>query len=214
MIVPDNWKDIELKEFNNFRPLSLGGHVCSIIEVKEYQNNRTGNQTLKVMFDIEEEGEFKNYCQQLFDNNTTNEKKWPNEGTKYFPLDQNKLGYIKHFISVLEKFNDTRIEVEPHSIMDFTQFRGLKFMGQFGLQEYKNTDGDLKSGVTLFSYSTNKNIKDIQIPNVRLVDGSEMSYSEYQKQHGIQDNNQQEELHLESENTSEIDVDLSGELPF
>ena len=87
-------------------------------------------------------------------------------------------------------------------------------MGQFGLQEYKTIEGDLKTGVTLFSYSSNKNIKDIQIPNVRLVDGSEMSYTEYKKQHGIQDNFHQEELHLESENTSTIDVDLFGDLPF
>ncbi len=214
MIVPDNWKDIEPKEFNNFKPLSLGGHICTIIEVKEYQNNRTGNQTLKVMFDIKEDGEFSDYCQKLFDNNTTNEKKWPNEGTKYFPLDPNKLGYLKHFIGVLEKYNDKKVEIESHSIMDFTQLRGLEFMGQFGLQEYKNIDGDLKSGVTLFSYSANKNIKDIQIPNVRLVDGSEMSYSEYLKQRGIQDNSQQEELRLEPENSPTIDIDLSEDLPF
>ena len=69
MVVPDNWKDIELKEFNNFRPLSLGGHLCEIIEVNEYRNTRTGNQTLKVMFDIKEEGEFNDYCRNLFDSN-------------------------------------------------------------------------------------------------------------------------------------------------
>lgn len=211
MVVPDNWKDIEPKVFNNFRPLSLGGHICNIIEVKEYRNNRTGNETLKVMFDIEEKGEFNHYCQKLFDNNIINERKWPNEGTKYFPLDISKLGYLKHFISVLEKFNDIKIEVQPHSIMDLSQLNGLKFMGQFGLQEYKNLDGDLKTGVSLFSYSANKNIEDIQIPNVRLVDGSEISYEEYQNKRGIRDNNYQESLNLESE---DIDIDLSEELPF
>ena len=54
-------------------------------------------------------------------------------------------------------------------------------MGQFGLQEYRTKDGEIKAGITLFDYFAEHDVKKIEVPKVRLLDGTEVSYKEYRE---------------------------------
>ena len=86
MIIPNNWNEIEAKETGEFKNLTLGGHICEILDVREYTSELTGNTSLKVSIDIKENSEFDNYFKKQFDNNTLKDKKWPSSATKYLSL--------------------------------------------------------------------------------------------------------------------------------
>ena len=35
MLIPKNWDEVEAKEVGDFTTLSLGGHICKILDVRE-----------------------------------------------------------------------------------------------------------------------------------------------------------------------------------
>ena len=145
-MIPENWNDIQAVDSLENNILSLGGHENIIIDVS-YHTTKEGKEALRVVTDIKENSKFDNYCQKLLDSRTTDDERWPNEGTKYFSLGEKGIGYFKHFVEVLEKSNNRFLNIVPGEKLELTQFKGMKFAGIYGLQEYKNKDGDRKSVV-------------------------------------------------------------------
>lgn len=178
MKISEKWNDIESKDFSENNILSLGGHICKILDVSDYisENNKP---CVRVVFDIEEGSKYDGYCQKLLNSRTTDDKRWPNEGTKYIPTSYQ--GYFKHFVDVLQKSNNIFLNITPGKDVDFNQFKGLKFAGVFGLQEYKNSNDEIKTSMTLTSFQEIGKVNEITIPDVRLLDGSYIIYEEYMK---------------------------------
>ena len=106
MIIPSNWKEIESKESGEFMNLSLGGHACKILDVREYTSEVSGNTSLKVSIDIDENNEFKDYFKRQYDNNNLSEKKWPSGAVKYLSTKSEQMSYLKGFITAVEKSNN------------------------------------------------------------------------------------------------------------
>ena len=188
MIIPKNWNEIEAKEAGEFKSLSLGGHICKILDVREY-TGLTGNISLKVSVDIDEKGEFDGYFKKQYDNNTLSEKKWPSSAVKYLSLKEEQMSYLKGFITAVEKSNNIKIKIETGKELDYSQFKGLKIVGVFGLEEYENDKKEVKTATKLLNFRSLDKLNEIEIPRVKLIDGTTIDYSDYQEFHRGQRNN-------------------------
>lgn len=181
MIIPNNWNEIEEKgNSNGFKALPVGAYVCVIKDARDYTNPTTGKLSYKVCVDIAE-GEYKGYFQKLYDNNNLSERKWDNNATKYLSQEQDNMGFIKGFITSVNNSNNTTIRLEPGRELDDSQFRGLKVLGVFRLEEYRNQKGELKTKTKLDSFRSIDSINNVEIPSVHLIDNTYMDYEEYLK---------------------------------
>lgn len=70
-----NWNEVQAQK--EFVPLPAGGYVCKIqgAKVKEYSGEGWSFERLEIALDIEE-GEYKGYYQQDFENQTGEDKRW------------------------------------------------------------------------------------------------------------------------------------------
>lgn len=178
MKIVENWNELESIDSLESNILSLGGHIAEILDVSNY-TSKDNKPCLRIIYDIKEGSKYDGYCQKLLDNRTTDDERWPNEGTKYIPAAKQYQRYFKHFVEVLQKSNSIFLNIAPGEDLDLNQFKGLKFAGAFGLQEYINKDGDVKTSITLTSFKEIDKVNEITVPDVRLVDGSYISYEEY-----------------------------------
>lgn len=200
MIIPQNWNEIEAKEIGEYKSLSLGGHICKILDIREHTNEVTGNTSLKVSVDIAENGEFDNYFKKQYDSNNLSEKKWPNGAVKYLSLKEEQNGYLKGFITSVENSNNIKIKAEIGKELDYTQFKGLKILGIFGLEEYQNSKNEIKTATRLLSFRSIDKLKEISIPKVKLLNGNSISYEEYQEFYKNRDsNNDNDEVKITNE---------------
>ena len=181
MIVPKNWNEIESKEAGEFVNLSLGGHACKILDVREYTSEISGNTSLKVSIDIDENGEFKDYFKKQYDSNNLSERKWPSSAVKYLSLKEEQMSYLKGFISAVEKSNNIKIKVDAGKELDLSQFKGLKIAGVFGLEEYENDKGEIRTTTKLVQFRSLDKLSEIKIPKVKLISGEMVDYEDYQK---------------------------------
>lgn len=216
MRITYKWNEIEPTDSLESNILSLGKHINKILDVSNY-TSKDNKPCLRIIFDIEEGSKYDGYCQKLLDSRKTDDKRWPNEGTKYIPVEEKYQGYLKYFIEVLQKSNHTFLDIAPGEELDLEQFKGLKFGGAFGLQEYENKDGEIKTSITLISFKEIDKVNEITIPDVRLVDGSYISYEEYMKtKKGVGKQEPiQGQMDLEDSNHEIYELDVeSSEYPF
>ncbi len=181
MVIPNNWNEIEAKEAGEFMSLTLGGHICKILDVREYTSELTGNISLKISVDIDEKNEFDSYFRKQYDNNNLSEKKWPSGAVKYLSLKEEQTPYLKGFITSVEKSNNCKIKVEVGKELDLEQFKNLKIAGIFGLEEYRNDKGEIKTATKLTNFRSLDKLSEIKIPKVKLISGEMVEYEEYQK---------------------------------
>lgn len=181
MVIPNNWNEIEAKEAGDFMSLTLGGHICKILDVREYTSELTGNVSLKVSVDIDEKSEFDGYFRKQYDNNNLSEKKWPSGAVKYLSLKEEQAPYLKGFITSVENSNNCKIKVEAGKELDLEQFKNLKIAGIFGLEEYRNDKGEIKTATKLTNFRSLDKLNEIKIPKVKLISGEMVEYEEYQK---------------------------------
>ncbi len=220
MKISEGWNEIEARDSLENNVLKLGGHVCRIIDVSNHISNNN-KPCLRVIYDIDEGSKYDNYFQKLVDNRTTDDERWPNEGTKYIPVEEKYLGYLKYVIGILDISNNTHLEVIPGEELDLSQFKGLKFGGVFGLKEYAK-NGEVKKSITLENIKRIDEIKDIAIPDVKLIDGTSIPYEEYikssQKLEPVQQSMNLNEEHdvKTNEETHEIMEleDINDDYPF
>ena len=169
----ENYENMEAKGTGDFVPLTLGGHVC-IIKKAYISETTTCKEQLCLELDLAEDGEFKDYYQKQFDNSTKKDKKW---GCIYRQLTQESPEYFKGMITAIEnsnpgfKFN-----------WDENQLVGKKVGGVFGLEEYQKQDGKIGTITKCVRLRSADKVKDAQIPSVRLLNKSLVSYDEYMKE--------------------------------
>ena len=172
----DLFEKTEGKEFGEFEALELGGHELVILDAREYKSTISGNVSLKVSVDIGGKDKQKGFFQKQYDNNKLSERKWPAGGVKYMSLKDEQLGFLKGFITALEKSNSN---FKFNTKGTWEQLKGLKIAGQFGLEEYKKQDGDIGTATKLVQFRSLDKLNEIKVPKVKLLNGELMEYEEY-----------------------------------
>ena len=174
----DLWETTEAKEFGEIERLELGGHELVILDAGEYKSEISGNVSLKVSVDIGGKDKQKGFFQKQYDNNTLSERKWPTGGVKYMSLKDEQLGFLKGFITALEKSNPN---FKFNTKGTWEQLKGLKIAGQFGLEEYEKQDGGIGTATKLVQFRSLDKLNEIKIPKVKLLNGDMVEYEEYKK---------------------------------
>ena len=162
----------------DFERLELGGHKGIIKNVSEYTSQISGNTSLKVEVDTDSTDKQPGYFQKQYDNDTRSDKKWSTGATKYVSLkeDENCVKMLKSFITSVENSN-------PGFTYDWNkdvdQLKGKKVGLVFGLEEYQNQEGKLKTATKLNQFRSLDKVDHVSIPKVRLVSGAYMDYDDY-----------------------------------
>lgn len=173
---PNNYDEIQLNE--DFTPIALGGHKGIIMGVEEYTSEISGNTSLKVSVDTGKDDEQPNYFAEQYKKDTREDKKWSNSAIKYVSLkqDENCVKMLKSFITAVENSNpgftyDWNKEVD--------QLKGKKVCLVMGLEEYKDSEGKIKTVTKLVQFRSLDKLSEIKIPKVKLLDGTMVDYEEY-----------------------------------
>lgn len=172
----NEWNEVEPIEMGERESLELGGHEIIITDASLYTSENSGNTSLKICVDIDGKDKQKGFFQRQYENNNLSEKKWPSGATKYLSLKKESLGYTKGFITALEKSNKG---FKFDTSKGWTQLFKLKCAGVFGLEEYQDNEGKTKTATKLTQFRSLDKLKDIQIPRVKLLDGTFVDYEEY-----------------------------------
>jgi hypothetical protein len=162
----------------DFERLELGGHKGIIKNVSEYTSQISGNTSLKVEVDTDSTDKQPGYFQKQYDNDTRSDKKWSTGATKYVSLkeDENCVKMLKSFITSVENSNPS---FTYDWNKDIDQLKGKKVGLVFGLEEYQNQEGKLKTATKLNQFRSLNKVDHVSIPKVRLVSGAYMDYDDY-----------------------------------
>lgn len=171
---PKNWDNVQANT-GDYESLKLGAHEVIIKDAYEY-TGMTGNKSLKIEVDIDGKDEQKGFYQKQYDNNNNSDKKWPNASCKYISLkeDDTCLALYKGFITIIENSN-------PGYTWNFDEktLIGKKLCGVYGLEEYEDNEGKIKTATKLVQFRSIDKLNTIKIPKVKLIDGSFVDYEDY-----------------------------------
>ena len=181
----DLWETTEAKEFGEYENLELGGHEIVILDAREHKSEFSGNISLKISVDISGSDKQKGFFKKQYDENTSADKKWPTGAVKYLSLKDEQLGFLKGFITALEKSNPN---FKFNKKGTWEQLKNLKLAGQFGLEEYKKQDGTIGTATKLVQFRSLDKLKDIKIPKVKKLDGSLVEYEDYKETKTVKNN--------------------------
>ena len=173
---PDKYEDIQVN--NEFERLELGGHKGIIKSVEEYTSVQSGNTSLKVEVDTDKDDKQPGYFQEQFDTNSNADKRWSNGATKYVSLkqDENCIKMLKGFITAVENSNPN---FKYDWSKDTEQLKGKKVGLIFGLEEYEDQEGKLKTSTKLVQFRSIDKVDNAKIPKVKLLDGTFVEYETY-----------------------------------
>ena len=174
----DLWDETVAKEFGEYNNLELGGHEIVILDAREHKSEFSGNISLKISVDISGNDKQKGFFKKQYDENTSADKKWPAGSVKYLSLKDEQLGYLKGFITSLEKSNPN---FKFNKKGTWEQLKNLKLAGQFGLEEYKKQDGTIGTCTKLIQFRSLDKLNEIKIPKVKKLDGSLVEYEDYKE---------------------------------
>ena len=181
----DLWETTEAKEFGEYENLELGGHEIVILDAREHKSEFSGNISLKISVDISGSDKQKGFFKKQYDENTSADKKWPTGAVKYLSLKDEQLGFLKGFITALEKSNPN---FKFNKKGTWEQLKNLKLAGQFGLEEYKKQDGTIGTATKLVQFRSLDKLKDIKIPKVKKLDGYLVEYEDYKETKTVKNN--------------------------
>ena len=181
----DLWETTEAKEFGEYENLDLGGHEIVILDAREHKSEFSGNISLKISVDISGNDKQKGFFKKQYDENTSTDKKWPTGAVKYLSLKDEQLGFLKGFITALEKSNPN---FKFNKKGTWEQLKNLKLAGQFGLEEYKKQDGTIGTATKLVQFRSLDKLKEIKIPKVKKIDGSLVEYEDYKETKTVKNN--------------------------
>ena len=181
----DLWDETEAKEFGEYENLELGGHEIVILDAREHKSEFSGNISLKISVDISGNDKQKGFFKKQYDENTSADKKWPTGAVKYLSLKDEQLGFLKGFITALEKSNPN---FKFNKKGTWEQLKNLKLAGQFGLEEYKKQDGTIGTATKLVQFRSLDKLKEIKIPKVKKLDGTLVEYEDYKETKTVKNN--------------------------
>ena len=199
---PNNYDEININE--EFEKLELGGHKGIIIKAEEYTSDFSGKKSLKVYVDTASDDKQPEYFKKQYENDTRIDRKYPNGAIKYVPLgeEENQIKMLKSFITAYENSNNCQFDWNK----DWEQLKGKKIGIIFGMEEYENQAGELKTVNKLREFRSIDKVDNVKIPKVKLLDNSYVDYEEY-----INSKNSSNETFSNSGNVVEISSDS---LPF
>ena len=176
LIKPNNYDEVQVNQ--DFERLELGGHKGVIIKAEEYTSDVSGKTSLKVYVDTAKDDKQPGYFKKQYDNDTREDKKYPNGAIKYVSLgdSETQVKMLKAFITAVENSNngytfDWKKEVD--------QLKGKKVGLIFGLEEYTKQDGSTGTVTKLNQFRSIDKIDNALIPKVKLLDGTFVEYEEY-----------------------------------
>ena len=191
----ENWDKVEAKGMDDFKSLPIGAYECVIKEAGVYVNDETKKETFKVAIDIAN-GDYKGYFQKRYDNNTSKDKKWDNNATRYLAYKGDNVAYFKGFITCVENSN-----VGYTWDWDEKKLVGKKVCGVFQYEEYEKQDKTKAVKVRLNKFRSMDKINEIEVSDsVRLLNGSYKSIDDY-----YEEKEEKENPYSEYDSTVEID---------
>lgn len=162
----------EAQAFGEYETLRAGGYKCLIKEVV-CQKTTNGKEYLKLAIDIAE-GEFKNFFQRKFDNDTREDKKWSGTWTVF--IDGYKPGTtnpkLKGLITSVEASNNGfkfnwNIENNEQALKD-------KKVGiVFREEGFVGTDNLIHTAIKPFYAVSYDKAEEVEIPNKKEVSDSQ-----------------------------------------
>lgn len=175
---PSNYDNIEVMEFD-YTPIELGGHKGTIMKAEEYTSPQSGKTSLKVSADTAKDDKQPEYFAEQYRNDTRIDKRWSNSAIKYIPLgeEENQVKMLKAFITAYENSNGCKFDWSK----DWEQLKDKKIGLVFGMEEYENQDGELKTINKLREFRSIDKVDNIKIPKVKLLDGTYVEYENYMK---------------------------------
>lgn len=197
---PSNYDKVEVMEFD-FTPIELGGHKLVIKKAEEYTSEQSGKLSLKVYVDTASDDKQPEYFAEQYRNDTRPDKRWSNSAIKYISLgeEENQVRMLKGFITAYENSNNCEFDWSK----DWAQLTNKKIGGVFGMEEYEDAEGKLRTNNKLRDFRSLDKVDNIKIPKVKLLDGSYVEYDEYVKNNA----------NTSQEKNDEIVIDAL-ELPF
>lgn len=194
---PSNWDAVEVMEFD-YTKIELGGHKGIIMKAEEYTSDFSGKKSLKVYVDTASDDKQPEYFREQYKNDTRIDRKWSNSAIKYISLgeEENQVKMLKAFITAYENSNNCQFDWNK----DWEQLKGKKIGIIFGMEEYENQAGELKTVNKLREFRSIDKVDNIKIPKVKLLDGSYVDYDEYMES-------------KEDNKTNEVEVP-QADLPF
>jgi len=199
---PSNYDEIEVNQ--DFERIELGGHKGVIMNAEEYTSEISGNTSLKISVDTAKDDKQPNYFSEMYKNDTREDKKWSNSAIKYVSLkeEENCVRMLKAFITSVENSNDGYTFDWKK---DVSQLKGKNVGLVFGLEEYNDNEGKVKTIAKLNQFRSVDKIDNVKIPKVKTIDGSFVEYEDYSK------NNVNENVNVADDNIVEIP---DSDLPF
>lgn len=170
----ENWDNIEVKGNEDYKPLQIGAYECVIKQAEIYTSELSGKTSLKISVDISK-GDFKDYFQKRYDNNTNEEKKWDNNATRYLAFKGENASFFKGFITCVENSN-------PNYKWDWDENKlvGKKICGVFQYEEYQKQDGSNSIKVRLSKFRSLNKIDQVQVNDtVKLLNGNYVQFKDY-----------------------------------
>ena len=173
---PKTYDEISINE--DFEILELGGHKGIIIKAEEYTSDFSGKKSLKVYVDTASDDKQPEYFKKQYENDTRIDRKYPNGAIKYVPLgeEENQIKMLKSFLTCVENSN-TNYTYDWNKEVD--QLKGKKIGIVFGQEEYISQDGTTKLATKLNQFRSIDKVDNVQIPKIKLLDGTYKSYDDY-----------------------------------
>ena len=200
---PSNWDTVEVMEFD-YTNIELGGHKGIIMKAEEYASPQSGKTSLKVSVDTAKDDKQPEYFTEQYKNDVRIDRKWSNSAIKYVPIgeEENQIKMLKSFITAYENSNGCQFDWNK----DWEQLTGKKIGIVFGMEEYENQAGELKTVNKLREFRSIDKVDNVKIPKVKKLDNSYVDYEEY-----INSKNSSNEPFSDFGNIVEISSDA---LPF
>lgn len=173
---PEKYDEVQVNE--DFTPIEVGGHKGIIMGVEEYTSPVSGNTSLKVSVDTSKDDKQPEYFAEQYRNDTRADKKWSNCAIKYVSLgnDENQVKMLKGFITAVENSN---AGFTYNWEKEVDQLKGKKVGLVFGLEQYENQDGEIKTITKLNQFRSIDKIDNVKIPKVKMLDGSLVEYEDF-----------------------------------
>ena len=172
---PKKYDEMNISE--EYEKISLGGHKGIIMKAEEYTSPQSGKTSLKVSVDTAKDDKQPEYFAEQYKNDIRIDRKWSNSAIKYISLgeEENQVKMLKAFITAYENSNNCKFDWNKN----LDQLTGKKIGLVFGAEEYENQAGELKTVNKLREFRSIDKVDNVQIPKVKLLDGSYVSYDDY-----------------------------------
>lgn len=193
----------EINIIEEYEKISLGGHKGTIMKAEEYTSPQSGKTSLKVSVDTAKDDKQPEYFKEQYKNDVRIDRKWSNSAIKYVPIgeEENQVRQLKAFITAYENSNNCKFDWNK----DWEQLTNKKIGLVFGMEEYENQAGELKTVNKLREFRSIDKVDNVKIPKVKLLDNTYVDYEEYTKS----SSDKAKDLF-----GSDVVIDDSLELPF